>query len=383
MFKWTNTLIVNSNLDSSGKPKWSAQAEDTGSGVVGSFEFKRVNKFLKPNVVAIYKKEASDPVLGKVTFTMSNQGVGNYRVALYIRLSGSQNSYYSNDFVFKGKPLMYEFAIKNVSATAADVAKEAADVILTDDNFATVVSAVEEGRRIYDNIIKAIQFLLSSNVGEVIVLFLAILLTPFLATKFGIPIGLIEPLLPIHILWINLVTDSLPALALAFDPANKDVMERKPVKASSGIFTKGMTWRIIYQGIMIGLLSLAAFVIGISTPNPPVIEGLTPEQVRVEIGQTMTFIVLAFSELIHVFNIRNNKESIFKIGIGGNKQLFWAIGASAMLMLVILAIPGLRAIFSIPVLPMDRIVETIALVIAPIVIVEIFKLLKINTSKDE
>lgn len=264
-----------------------------------------------------------------------------------------------------------------------DVAKEAADVILTDDNFATVVSAVEEGRRIYDNIIKAIQFLLSSNVGEVIVLFFAILLTPFLATKFGIPIGLIEPLLPIHILWINLVTDSLPALALAFDPANKDVMKRKPVKASSGIFTKGMTWRIIYQGIMIGLLSLAAFVIGISTPNPPVIEGLTQEQVRVEIGQTMTFIVLAFSELIHVFNIRNNKESIFKTGIGGNKQLFWAIGASAMLMLVILAIPVLRAIFSIPVLPMDRIVETIALVIAPVVIVEIFKLLKINTSKDE
>ena len=264
-----------------------------------------------------------------------------------------------------------------------DVAKEAADVILTDDNFATVVSAVEEGRRIYDNIIKAIQFLLSSNVGEVIVLFFAILLTPFLATKFGIPIGLIEPLLPIHILWINLVTDSLPALALAFDPANKDVMKRKPVKASSGIFTKGMTWRIIYQGIMIGLLSLAAFVIGISTPNPPVIEGLTPEQVRVEIGQTMTFIVLAFSELIHVFNIRNNKESIFKTGIGGNKQLFWAIGASAMLMLVILAIPVLRAIFSVPVLPMDRIVETMALVIAPVVIVEIFKLLKINTSKDE
>ena len=163
----------------------------------------------------------------------------------------------------------------------------------------------------------------------------------------------------------------------------EDVMKRKPVKASSGIFTKGMTWRIIYQGIMIGLLSLAAFVIGISTPNPPVIEGLTQEQVRVEIGQTMTFIVLAFSELIHVFNIRNNKESIFKIGIGGNKQLFWAIGASAMLMLVILAIPVLRAIFSIPVLPMDRIVETIALVIAPVVIVEIFKLLKINTSKDE
>ena len=259
-----------------------------------------------------------------------------------------------------------------------DVAKEAADVILTDDNFATVVSAVEEGRRIYDNILKAIQFLLSSNVGEVVVLFLAILLTPFLANKFGIPIGLIEPLLPIHILWINLVTDSLPALALAFDPANKDVMNRKPIEKDKGIFTKGMTWRIAYQGIMIGLLSLTAFVIGISTKDVPVIEGLSPEQVKVEIGQTMTFIVLAFSELIHVFNIRNNKESIFKTGIGGNKQLFGAIGISSLLMIVILAIPALRTIFSIPILPVQNIVETILLVIAPVIIVEIFKLLKIN-----
>jgi len=262
-----------------------------------------------------------------------------------------------------------------------DVAKEAADVILTDDNFATVVSAVEEGRRIYDNILKAIQFLLSSNVGEVVVLFLAILLTPFLASKFGIPIGLIEPLLPIHILWINLVTDSLPALALAFDPANKDVMNRKPIEKDKGIFTKGMTWRIAYQGIMIGLLSLTAFVIGISTKDVPVIEGLSPEQVKVEIGQTMTFIVLAFSELIHVFNIRNNKESIFKTGIGGNKQLFGAIGISSLLMIVILAIPALRTIFSIPILPVQNIVETILLVIAPVIIVEIFKLLKINGDK--
>ena len=134
-----------------------------------------------------------------------------------------------------------------------DVAKEAADVILTDDNFATIVSAVEEGRRIYDNILKAIQFLLSSNVGEIIVLFVAILITPLLSKIFGIDIHLIEPLLPIHILWINLVTDSLPALALAVDPAEKDVMERKPIKPKKGIFTNGMSWRIIYQGVMIGL----------------------------------------------------------------------------------------------------------------------------------
>ena len=160
-------------------------------------------------------------------------------------------------------------------------------------------------------------------------------------------------------------------------------MKRKPIKSTTGIFTKGMTWRIAYQGIMIGLLSLVAFIIGIATPNPPVIEGLTLEEVRVEIGQTMAFIVLAFSELIHVFNIRNNRESIFKTGIGGNKNLFIAIGASALLMIVILAVPALRAVFSIPVLPVDRIIETILLVIAPIIIVELFKLLKINGTKNE
>lgn len=259
-----------------------------------------------------------------------------------------------------------------------DVAKEAADVILTDDNFSTVVSAVEEGRRIYDNILKAIQFLLSSNVGEVVVLFLSIILAPLLANKFGIAINLIEPLLPIHILWINLVTDSLPALALAFDPANSDVMNRKPIDGKKGTFTKGMTWRIAYQGIMIGLLSLAAFVIGISTKNVPEVNGLTPEQVRVEIGQTMAFIVLAFSELIHVFNVRNNKESLFKTGIGGNKKLIGAIGLSSLLMIVILAIPALREVFSIPILPAQNIIETIILIIAPVIIVEIFKVLKIN-----
>ena len=117
-----------------------------------------------------------------------------------------------------------------MGVVGTDVAKEAADVILTDDNFATVVSAVEEGRRIYDNILKAIQFLLSSNIGEIVTLFVAILITPWLSSKFGIDINLIQTLLPIHLLWINLVTDSLPALALAVDPAEADVMERKPFK---------------------------------------------------------------------------------------------------------------------------------------------------------
>ena len=264
-----------------------------------------------------------------------------------------------------------------------EVAKEAADVILTDDNFATIVSAVEEGRRIYDNILKVIQFLLSCNVGEVIVLLLATLFAPQIGQWFGISdITMIQVLLPIHILWINLVTDTFPALALAFDPANKDIMDRKPVKRNEGIFTKGRTFRIIYQGLMIGLLTLVAYLIGLGTTHTA-IAGLTLEQTKIEVGQTMAFIVLAFSELIHVFNIRDNKNSIFKTGILGNGVLILAILASALLMVVILFIPQLRTIFSIPILPSDNIIETIVLVLSPIIIVEIMKLFKVNTTRDE
>ena len=259
-----------------------------------------------------------------------------------------------------------------------DVAKEAADVILVDDNFATVVSAVEEGRRIYDNILKVIQFLLSSNIGEIVVLLLATLFSGVIAKIAGISdVGALQILLPIHILWINLVTDSLPALALAFDPANDDIMNRKPLKQSKGIFTKGMTFKIIYQGIMIGLITLAAFIIGLKTTNAP-INGLTLDQSKIEVGQTMAFIVLALSELVHVFNIRDNKKSLFKTKVFNNRILIGATILSALLMLVILFVPALRTIFSIPVLPADNILETVLLVFSPILFVEVFKLFKIN-----
>ena len=270
-----------------------------------------------------------------------------------------------------------------MGVVGTDVAKEAADVILTDDNFATIVSAVEEGRRIYDNILKVIQFLLSSNIGEVVVLFLATVFTPLFANWFGITdIGHLEILLPIHILWVNLVTDSLPALALAFDPANKDIMRRKPTKPGKGVFTKGMTWRVIYQGVMIGLLTLAAFMIGLATTTEP-IDGLTLDESKIEVGQTMAFITLAFSELVHVFNVRDNKKSLFKTKVFNNTKLIWAILGSAALMAIILTIPPLRHAFSIPLLPTTNIIELVCLVLAPIVIVEIFKLLKINTTKEE
>ncbi len=268
-------------------------------------------------------------------------------------------------------------ALKNADIGCAmgmvgtDVAKEAADVILTDDNFSTIVAAVEEGRRIYDNILKAIAFLLSSNIGEIVVLFLAIMLTPILAKIFGIAnISQLEPLLPMHILWINLVTDSLPALALAVDPADRNIMKRKPIKNSKGIFNKGMTWRILYQGVWVGLITLIAFILGLSSSGT--------EEYKIAVGQTMAFSVLALSELVHVFNVRNNQVSIFKTNPFNNGKLIWAELVSAGLMFVVLFVPSLRGIFSLEVLPADKFFETVCLILSPIVVVEIFKKLKIN-----
>ena len=220
--------------------------------------------------------------------------------------------------------------------------------------------------------------LFRSNIGEIVVLFLAIMLAPLLANWFNIAdVGAISPLLAIHILWINLVTDSLPALALAVDPAQDNIMNRKPRDNSKGIFRGGMLFRVIYQGAMIGILTLVAFIIGLAST-----EGMLDSE-RIEIAQTMAFIVLAGSELVHVFNVRNNKESVFKTGILGNNQIILAIVLSAALVLTILFVPALREIFSIAMLPKENIIETILLIISPLVIVELLKLFKVNTLKSE
>ncbi len=239
-----------------------------------------------------------------------------------------------------------------------EVAKDASDVILTDDNFATIVSAVEEGRRIYDNILKAIQYLLSSNVGEVLVIFIASIL------------NLGNPLTPILILWINLVTDSLPALALSMDPAEKDIMTRHPRDPKKGFFTKGMSWRIIYQGITIGIITLFAYLIGLRDGGQ-------------QLGQTMAFAVLGFAQLFHVRNLHSNKRSTFTSNPLNNLALIGANAIAAALMFAILLIPGVMKIFGI--VPMDDVhwIYIFGLSLVPIVVVEIVKLLGINHSKDE
>lgn len=246
-----------------------------------------------------------------------------------------------------------------------DVAKDAADVILTDDNFSTIVVAVEEGRRIYDNILKAVQFLLSCNIGEILLLFIASIL------------NLGTPLLPIHILWINLVTDSLPAIALSMDPAQENIMDRRPINSKKGLFTKGMIWRISYQGFLFGIFSLIAFIIGKNYGSK-----LSP-QYGLMVGQTMAFITLTLTQLVHVRNLHSNKKSFFKTSLLHNTYLLGAIAISLLFMLVVLFVPTFRGAFRFATLNTNLWLIAIGLSIAPLFFVELFKSLNINTSKDE
>ena len=230
--------------------------------------------------------------------------------------------------------------------TGTDVSKEAADVVLTDDNFATIVVAVEEGRRIYDNILKAIQFMLSTNIGEILVILVAILA------------NWATPLLPIQILWINLVTDSFPALALSVDPAADGIMRRKPVDARKGIMRGTYMLRILLQGVMIAVLSLTAFIVGSRT--------------SVAAGQTMTFAVLAFTQITHVLNVRTTHYSAFK-HMFNNKWLWAALILVIALMLIVLEMPYLHDIFHLARLSAAQWVWVVCLSLAPLPIVEAVK----------
>lgn len=245
-----------------------------------------------------------------------------------------------------------------MGVVGTEVAKGAADMVLADDNFATVVHAVEEGRRIRDNITKAITYLLSCNVGELVTLLVAALM------------NWATPLLPIHILWINLVTDSLPALALGIDPAEEGIMKREPNR-EKGLLNKSMAYRIAYQGILIGVLTLIAFLYGYGSFG---VEGSLAQ------GQTMAFIVLAFSQLVHAYNIHSFKQSAFKSFLK-NKWLILATFTNALMMLAVLFIPTVRDLFKLVQLDLHHWEVVILLMFIPLFVVEIMKLLKLNGNK--
>jgi Ca2+-transporting ATPase len=206
-----------------------------------------------------------------------------------------------------------------------DVAREAADMVLLDDNFSSIVHAVHAGRRIFDNIRKFIKYTMSSNSGEIWTLFLA----PFL----GLPI----PLLPIHILWINLVTDGLPGLALTAEPAEPGLMKRPPRPPEENIFAHGMWQHIVWVGLYIGGISIAAMAWGISRD--------------VTYWQTLVFTVLTISQLFHSVAVRSESASIFQIGIFSNLPMLGAVVLTFILQLAVIYLPALNVIFHTQALP--------------------------------
>lgn len=259
--------------------------------------------------------------------------------------------------------------------TGTEVSKGASDMVLADDNFATIVVAVEEGRKVFSNIQKTVQYLLAANLGEV--------LTLFIATLFAW-----DTLLPVHLLWINLVTDTFPAIALGMEPAEKDLMSHKPRGRSSNLFSGGVFSSIIYQGILEGGITLFVYWFAIQNPahtalNMPGLSAQALYQLQHADALTMCFATLGFMQLFHAFNVKSVKQSIFKVGPFQNKTFNWAILLSFALMGVIILVPGLNDIFRVASLNGMQwgVVATASFSIIPIV--EVVKVLQRKLSSEK
>ncbi len=235
--------------------------------------------------------------------------------------------------------------------TGTDVAKGAADMTLMDDNFSTIVAAVREGRGIYDNIRKAVHFLLSCNLGEILTVFVAMILWQQ------------SPLLPIQLLWMNLVTDSLPALALGMEPPESDIMHRKPRRRNESLFGGGIGVQAIWQGGMFAVLTLVAFYLGYKVWD------------NLPLAETMAFATLAFSQLVHAINIRSS-HSLVAAGLLSNRYMIGAFAGSLALMLAVLLIPGVQSVFSLVPMSGAAWLTVIGLAIVPLIVMELYKLIK-------
>ena len=240
-----------------------------------------------------------------------------------------------------------------MGVTGTDVAKDAADMILLDDNFTTIEAAIREGRRVYRNIQKVIQFLVAGNISEILILFLAVCF------------GWEMPILAVHILLINLATDSLPAVALGVDPADSNIMKQQPVKSGT-LFEKGLVVRIILHGLFITIAALSAYVIGM--------HGDFHSAELHSTAMTMTFIVLSVSQLSHAWNQRSNVDSVFKRGQGHNLSLLAAVGVSALIIALVVFVPPFMSFFKLVYISWQQWLICLALSLFPLVAVEISKI---------
>ena len=238
--------------------------------------------------------------------------------------------------------------------TGTDVAKEAADLVLTDDNFATIVTSVREGRRIYDNLMKSIQFMISTNLGEIVLLLVAVLA------------NLDMPLLPIQLLFINLVGDSLPALALSVDHADKDIMKRRPIEPGQGIFTRHFTTRVVIQSLIIGLVTLAAYMIGSKT--------------SLDVARTMTLAVMVFCQFTIIFSIRSG-NNWFTHKMFTNRWLWLTIIFVTALTLLVLLVPGMQSLFKLAPMTSAQWLIVIGLSFGVLALSELFKLFTRNRGR--
>jgi len=248
--------------------------------------------------------------------------------------------------------------------TGTDVSKEASDIVLTDDNFATIVKAIKEGRVIYDNLKKFILFLLSCNISEVLLMFIAIIFGSLIFGLMGIESSLLYiPLLPTQILWMNLITDGFPAFALGVDLAEKDIMERKASKRREQIFDKKRLVSVFYQGLILTIGPLFIYFMGPSLFNT---HHFINDR---EVFQTCVFTTLVLTQLFHAYNFRFEKRGIFRKGIFGNKILNFSVSASILLQLAIIYIPFLQNIFKTAALNPFQWLIILACSIAPIIVI--------------
>ena len=238
--------------------------------------------------------------------------------------------------------------------TGTDVSKEAADMILTDDNFSTIVSAVKEGRGIYDNIRKCVKYLLSSNIGEVITIFVASLITAFTSINLG------TPLAAMHLLWINLITDSLPAFGIGMEEADDTIMDNKPRSKDEGFFANGYAWKIVLEGIIIGAVTLVAYIIGNNVDHT--------------LGQTMAFLTLSSTQLFHAYNVKSD-NSIFSPKSYKNKFMNFAFIIGFALQVFVIYTPGVQDLFEFAPMHFKYFAICIGLSLIMVVIMEIYKLI--------